>query len=227
MKNQLRIAIKKTPLINTAARIMLTLLGKWTFPGSKRYWEQRYTWGGTSGPGSQGRLAEFKAEIINSFVKNNKINSVIDFGCGDGNQLSLFNFRQYIGLDVSEKAIRLCRERFKNDKSKRFSLYDPEHFNNHSLFKADLALSLDVIYHLVEDHPFELYMRHLFSAAKKYVIIYSPDTENPIFILPHCKSRQFSKWIEINLPEWKLIKKIKNRYPNESDSDFFIYKKIK
>lgn len=224
MKNQLRIAIKKTPLINTAARVIFTILGKWTFPGSKRYWELRYAWGGTSGPGSQGKLAEFKAEIINSFVKNNKINSVIDFGCGDGDQLSLFDFCQYIGLDTSETAIRLCRERFKNDNTKSFFLYNPEHFQD---IKADLALSLDVIYHLVEDQPFEPYMRYLFSAAKKYVIIYSPDTENPIFILPHCKSRQFSKWIETNLPEWKLIKKIKNRYPNESDSDLFIYKKIK
>lgn len=224
MKNKLRIIIKKTPLINTATRIMSTLLGKWIFPGSKRYWELRYIWRGTSGPGSYGRLAEFKAEIINSFVKNNKIDSVIDFGCGDGNQLSLFDFRQYIGLDVSEAAIRLCRERFKNDNTKSFFFYDPEHFKD---IKAGLTLSLDVIYHLVEDHLFELYMRHLFSAAKKYVIIYSPNTENPIFILPHCKSRQFSKWIETNLSKWKLIKKIKNRYPDESNSDFFIYKRIK
>lgn len=100
--------------------------------------------------------------------------------------------------------------------------------DNCSLFKADLALSLDVVYHLIEDHIFETYMKHLFSAAKKYVIIYSSDTdENPLTMAPHCRNRKFTKLVETNLPEWKLIKKIKNKYPNESHSDFFIYKRIK
>jgi hypothetical protein len=100
--------------------------------------------------------------------------------------------------------------------------------DNYSLFRADLVLSLDVIYHLIEDHIFETYMKHLFSASRKYVIIYSSDTDkNPFGIAPHCKNRKFTKWIETNLPDWKLIKKIKNRYPNESYSDFFIYKRIR
>jgi len=103
-----------------------------------------------------------------------------------------------------------------------------EFVDNHSLFKADLTLSLDVIYHLIEDHVYETYMKHLFSASKKYVIIYSSDTDENLLIQAfHCKSRKFTKWIEANLPEWKIIQKIKNRYPNESMCDFFIYKRIK
>ena len=80
-----------------------------------------------------------------------------------------------------------------------------------------------MIYHLIEDDIFELYMKHLFSSSDKFVIIYSDDVD--INQRYHEKHKQFSKWVELNLPEWKLIKKIKNRYPNESCADFFIYKK--
>ena len=38
--------------------------------------------------------------------------------------------------------------------------------------RAELALSLDVIYHLVEDTVYESYMGQLFDSATKYVIVY-------------------------------------------------------
>ena len=224
--------IKKIPLINLVAKILNDRLflrhEKKIFPGSKKYWEQRYREGSDSGEGSCGKLARFKADIINSFVKNNGIQSVIDFGCGDGYQLSLFSFPNYVGFDVSETAITLCRKRFKNDRTKTFVLYDLKSFennNNSILFKADLVLSLDVIYHLVENDIFEFYMKYLFSSSDKFVIIYSDniDTDQRY----HEKHRQSSKWIETNLPEWKLINKIKNRFPNKSCANFFIYKSIK
>jgi Methionine biosynthesis protein MetW len=53
------------------------------------YWESRYRAGGTSGAGSYGLLAAFKADFINAFVTDNGIASVLDLGCGDGNLLSL------------------------------------------------------------------------------------------------------------------------------------------
>ncbi len=195
------------------------------FPGSKEYWEKRYLSGGTSGHGSYGKLAEFKAEILNNFVKEKNINSVIEFGSGDGNQLSLFKFPKYIGLDVSKTAIKMCLKKFENDKTKSFFLYDSEYFrDNHGIFKAELALSLDVIYHLIEDKIFELYMNHLFSSAEKYVIIYSNNEEK--VQLYHEKYRKFTDWIEKNIKGWKLVKIIKNKYPEQSHSDFFIYEKI-
>ncbi|MDR2439202.1 MAG: class I SAM-dependent methyltransferase [Planctomycetaceae bacterium] len=100
--------IKKIPLLCYLVVIIRQVL----FPGSKRYWDNRYCQGGNSGAGSYGRLAEFKAEILNKFVTENNINSVIEFGCGDGNQLMLANYPYYIGVDVSPKAIEICRELF-------------------------------------------------------------------------------------------------------------------
>ena len=70
------------------------------------YWENRYERGLTSGAGSYGRLAHFKAEVLNEYVNQNKILSVVEFGCGDGAQLSLAKYANYIGLDLSPKGYR-------------------------------------------------------------------------------------------------------------------------
>jgi len=106
--DKLKEITKKIPLINKVAKIIYnTIIMKFEFHGSKEFWEKRYKKMGTSGPGSYGKFAEFKAEIINTFVKNNDINSVTEFGCGDGNQLSLLKVPKYIGLDVSKSVIKM------------------------------------------------------------------------------------------------------------------------
>ena len=70
----------------------------------------------------------------------------MEFGCGDGNQLSLADYPSYVGLDVSKTAVRLCQRRFADDLSKSFFLYDSACFTDRAgLFTADLAVSLDVI----------------------------------------------------------------------------------
>jgi len=110
---------------------------------SMDYWERRYAQGGTSGSGSYARLAEFKAEVLNAFVQERHIQSVIEFGCGDGNQLSLARYPSYVGLDVSKTAIFLCGRRFAMDSDKSFFLYAPGcFFDRAGLFYADLGVSL-------------------------------------------------------------------------------------
>lgn len=227
MKNEIKIIIKKVPIIGSLAMFISSCLRKYSFSGSGDYWEKRYANKGNSGRGSYGKFAIFKAGIINAFVKENEINSVIEFGSGDGNQLSLFEFKKYIGLDVSLTAVEMCKERFKNDNTKNFFLYDSSQFSDRDpVFKADLALSLDVIYHIIEDKIFDKYMRHLFSSANKFVIIYSSDRDDNKNDAPHYKNRNFSTCIDNNLKDWKLIKKIPNKYPDESSSDFFIFQKL-
>jgi hypothetical protein len=115
------------------------------FAGSKQYFENHYKNGGTSGAGSYGRLAAFKAEILNHFILNNHVKTVIEFGCGDGAQLGLVNYHEYIGLDISQYAINLCRLKFNEDTSKIF--YPNTPIVVASLPIADLTLSLDVVYH--------------------------------------------------------------------------------
>lgn len=200
---------------------------------SREYWEKRYTSGGNSGAGSYGRLAVFKAEIINRFVKLHGIRSVLDLGCGDGNQVALFEIPRYTGLDVSPFIVDMCRKRFAADPAKSFFLYDLSRDDTRiSSDPADLTISLDVIYHLTEDAVFERYMQDLFDWSGKYVIIYSSDTgsQDPDQA-EHVFHRKFSDWIVGNRPEWTQVEKIRNRYPwqgdgeEESMSDFYIYRK--
>lgn len=198
-----------------------------SFPGSKEYWKERYRAGGNSGPGSYNKLAEFKAKVLNDFVGENQISKVIEYGCGDGNQLRLSQYPSYIGFDVSPEAISLCRRAFSADATKSFKPMDA-----YASERSDLILSLDVIFHLVEDSAFNTYMERLFDSSTRFVVIYSSNTDK--WAGPqaaHVRHRMFSRWIEENRPEWKLTKRIPNRYPYTGDDmdgsfcDFHIYKK--
>jgi len=75
---------------------------------SAEYKDARYRAGGTSGAGSYGRLADYKAAVINGVIALNGIAHVADFGCGDGNLLSLLRPPAYTGLDVSETVLARC-----------------------------------------------------------------------------------------------------------------------
>lgn len=135
---------------------------------SQEYWENRYLEGGNSGAGSYHRLANFKAKVVNEFVKKNNINRVIEWGCGDGNQLSLAKYSKYIGYDVSEQAISICQKKFAEDQTKVFKYCGSKDFVND--IKADLSISLDVIYHLVEDDVYHLYMNRLFQSSQNMFV---------------------------------------------------------
>ncbi len=228
---KLRDAIKQIPFVSNIARGILNYCRNQVFVGSDRYWEGRYRRGGTSGSGSYNHLAVFKAEVINTFVKENNIQTVIEFGCGDGNQLKLMNYSQYYGLDVSSQAIQLCKMAFKKDKSKSFYLYHSLAFqDNARVFRAQLVLSLDVIYHLIETSIYEAYMAHIFDASEKYVIIYSSNRESSQS--NHVKHHKFTDWVAKYRAEWQVIQKIDNKYPfnpkdanNTTLADFYIFEK--
>jgi len=198
------------------------------FRGSSDYWEQRYRAGGTSGAGSYGRLAEFKAEILNDFVAREGIASIVEFGCGDGAQLALAQYPDYVGIDVARTSIALCSTRFAEDPAKRFFLASEVPGD---LASADLAMSLDVIYHLVEDAVFDAYMRQLFASSRRFVAIYASDTARATDS-PHVRHRNFTGWIERHAPEWRLAGHVPNRYPYDpaapeetSFADFYFFER--
>lgn len=221
--------INVIPFVNWVTRKIYHLIKNIfnPFPGSSNYWENRYKSGGNSGPGSYGKLSSFKAETINSFVLKNCIKNIIEYGCGDGNQLGLANYPEYIGFDISIQAINICKNKFQNDSTKSFKITND--YNNET---ADLTLSLDVIYHLVEDCIFQEYMSRLFKSSRKFVIIYSSNTDdNSKFQAAHVRHRNFTKWIKKNIEDWELIQHIPNKFPidghnqEKSSADFYFYEK--
>jgi cyclopropane fatty-acyl-phospholipid synthase-like methyltransferase len=223
--------IKSIPFVGPTARKLAQLpivrrarhLG---FRGSASYWEARYRDGSTSGAGSYGRLAEFKATILNDFVQTNDIRTVIEFGCGDGAQLELARYPRYVGVDVATVSVERCSERFAHDTTKRFYLASALPSD---LGKFDLVLSLDVIYHLVEDAVFDSYMRSLFSASQRHVVIYASNYE-ALTDAPHVRHRKFTDWIAKNARDWQPAGFVPNRFPfdprrpdNTSFADFHFF----
>jgi UDP-N-acetylglucosamine 2-epimerase (non-hydrolysing) len=196
------------------------------FHGSAPYWERNYARGGTSGPGSYDALAEGKAAFLNDFVRVREVQSVIEFGCGDGHQLSLADYPGYIGLDVSRSAIELCKRRFADDPAKSFFLYDGASFADRAgLFTADLAISLDVIYHLTEDAVFQAYMTHLFAAGARFIIVYATNREIP-GTAPHVRHRHFTPWVEAHGQGLRLLQVTLGPNPGPDRADFFIYERV-
>jgi hypothetical protein len=90
-------------------------------------------------------------------------------------------------------------------------------------------LSLDVVYHLVEDSVFDAYMRRLFESARRFVIVYSSNMDQD-WPAEHVRHRQFTKWVEQHRPDWALQHTLKNAYPHDaadpeqtSFADFYVF----
>lgn len=199
-------------------------------PLSSDFWEGVYRRGGTSGDGSYGRLAAFKADTINRLIAQHQITSAIELGCGDGNQLGLISYPRYIGVDVSPTAIERCRQRYADDPTKSFLAYP--RIGGAALPTADMALSLDVIYHLLEQDTFDTYMRRLFSAAGRVVVVYSSNHDE-VERWAEVRHWPFTGWVDANAPGWRLAEKIDNPYPwdprrnnDTSWADFYVYERI-
>jgi hypothetical protein len=89
--------------------------------------------------------------------------------------LVLANYPSYVGVDVgvdvSVVAVEACRARF-SDSSKRFFVAGSE-----PLPICELGLSLDVIYHLLQDDVFERYMKDLCEHSSRFVVLSTSDSD--------------------------------------------------
>ena len=187
---------------------------------SLSYWEERYKAGGTSGTGSYGELAAFKAEVVNDFIRSHSLRSVIEFGCGDGNQLAMIDYPEYLGLDISTTAVSMCREKFKGVAGRRFTVYDPSTFDQAQPPPADLVVCLDVLYHVIEEADYVLILNHIFMSAKKYVILYT--NEDDIGDRdPHLFTRDTLSYLA-RYPSFVVSEIIPQRYPELSFAEFFL-----
>lgn len=184
---------------------------------SAKYWNQRYVNGGNSGAGSYNEFAHFKACVINNFIEKTQINSIIDYGVGDCNQLKLINTEKmtYTGIDVSEFIVSKCKEEYKYDDKKNFIHTDD--MNND--LRAELVMSCDVIYHLIEYQIYKKYMDKLFSMSTKYVIIYAPNINYKE--ADHVLKREFIEYIFDNFTNFNLI----DRVQGDCGCPFYIFQK--
>jgi hypothetical protein len=224
--------LRAVPGVGAAAVTAKRTVERLRFPGSEAYWERHYRSGGDSGPGSRGVLARYKAGFVNDFVARHDVRSVIELGCGDGAQLALSEYPAYTGLDVSTTALRSCVARFAADPTKIFLPYSTGAFADpRGLLRADLGLSMDVLFHLVEPGVFETYVRDLFASARRFVLIYASDGPRDSTI-GSVTDRPFTGHVRATQPDWRLEERVSNPHVWNGDvatttrSEFFVYVRV-
>lgn len=185
---------------------------------AKKYWDDRYLSGGTSGLGSYGLIAEHKAKVINEYIDKYHIETISDYGCGDGNQLLLLrNFLKYDGFDISKSIVSKC---MKLNTIRNTSF----HSDIDEMPIAELTLSLDVIYHILDESDFNEHLQQLFSKSTKLVIIFSTDYILDTKCVEHIRHRKFTDIVAKKYHDFKLIDIIDNEF--DTAAKFYIYEKI-
>jgi len=196
------------------------------FRNSRDYWEKRYRFGGHSGEGSRGESARYKADVVNNFIRMHGIESLVEFGCGDGYQLGMFEVRNYLGIDISPTILAQCRSMYQQDKHKSFLLD-----KDYSSQTADLAMSMDVIFHLVEDAVYDAYMTRLFEAGSRYVMIYSTSADMQNTGTPHVRHRNVATDVAVRFGNFSRMHGLESQLPEPVRFDrglptsFFLYQR--
>ncbi len=109
----------------------------------------RNTWGFGSGHGSLPKVTKPYRDFVQSFMRENGITSVVDFGCGDWQISRLMDWSgvEYLGLDVVQSVIDNNRAKY-GSKNINFRS-SPDQFTD--VPSADLLLVKDVLQHLPSD----------------------------------------------------------------------------
>ena len=137
-----------------------------------RYWQKRYASGRNSGAGSYGANAEYKSSVINEIVEREGIQSVLEFGCGDGNQLTYYRFPRYVGLDVTQEAVDMCSAKFADDPTKSFQYYTPgEHL---TLGSFDMTMAVEVLMHVTRDDDYFQTLQAILDNSLRWVVLIDP-----------------------------------------------------
>ena len=170
------------------------------------YWNKRYRRGKNSGAGSRGQWGDHKVDYVNRLIMGQKVDTLIDWGCGDGMLASRFQVAHYVGLDVSPFALGLCARACGFRPGWGWCLYDG--FDSPwYLPPADLALSLDVIFHLVDDAMYYRHLELLFTSAPLVAVHSSNRDEHGH---PHVRHREFTRDIPSG---WSLVEKARDKRP--------------
>lgn len=112
-----------------------------------------------SGPGSSLKNTKNIINFLDNFISNNKINSILDIGCGDltwTSKTKYFNNLDisYTGIDIVDFLIEKNKSKYKN------RIFINSNFKNLNIFKKyDLIILRDVIFHNYLDDILNLFKK--------------------------------------------------------------------
>ena len=143
------------------------------------------------------------------------VTSVVELGIGDGNQSSLFEIPFYAGIDVVPQIVARARERFADRPG--WTFHEVGNLGPQDR-RCDMSMSLDVIYHLVEEEVYDRYMRDLMGFADRFVLVYASDHDADARAR-HVRHRNYGRWIAQSAPDWRLRERFEHPYPMTGESD--------
>lgn len=131
------------------------------------FWDFRYHIcpGLGSGVGSRGETLELKKTLLKHLTYGIEIDTVVDVGCGDLELMKDMPFKNYLGLDVSEEAVKIGREKRPDWTFKAIPITDE------SIEAADITMCFDVLIHQSDPVLFTRIVENLVVKAKKRIII--------------------------------------------------------
>jgi 2-polyprenyl-3-methyl-5-hydroxy-6-metoxy-1,4-benzoquinol methylase len=103
-----------------------------------------------SGPGSSLKSTRKFLSVLEKFVKENNIKTIIDIGCGDFNWMKNFDFSlidKYVGVDIVKSLIESNNLNFNNDKIS----FIHGNIIEYKIERYDLVICKDVLFHLSFD----------------------------------------------------------------------------
>jgi SAM-dependent methyltransferase len=137
-------------------------------------------WGGGSGIGSSPQVAGPYMNLLQAFLNNNPIRSVVDIGCGDWQFSRYINWgdRTYLGIDVVASVIEANREKFARS-NVSFSHANP--LEDGFDVGGDLLLMKDILQHLSNSNVqklLRLTSRFRFSLLTNAYAVRNDECEN-------------------------------------------------
>jgi 2-polyprenyl-3-methyl-5-hydroxy-6-metoxy-1,4-benzoquinol methylase len=131
------------------------------------FWDLRYALYPElgSGVGSRGDILEFKKNIIKYATYGYNEKNIIDVGCGDLELTKDFEFKNYIGLDVSEEALKISR-----NKRPDWSFYN-NGITSDAINDTDLIMCFDVLIHQSKEQDFKCIIKSILEKAGERVIV--------------------------------------------------------
>jgi SAM-dependent methyltransferase len=188
----------------------------------KEYWDDRYKRGQNSGSGSYGKNADFKSKIINKLIDDYGCRDMVEFGCGDGNQMSLFTPISYIGYDISPTIIEVNKTKYSNLKHASFDVMDMNgEFDN----MRDLSVCVDVLFHLTIEEDWMCLIDHVCRSAKKIVVFTTNTEEIQEEYFPHVNFKRKILPV-LDMREDVIIDEIITQ-PTHKETNTIILKKVK